>query len=158
MIRFFVVNGCDGTLIGSKDAFGNGGTLFRTSFWLKGAANSLSLIDCGAGSFPALKAKGWSPADTNSVVLTHLHGDHFGGLPFLVLDGQSRRRQRALTIAARKARASACWPPWICCSRIGSRVPLKCSEETAAAHRHSLVSGGTSNRRHLCDGPARRRL
>jgi ribonuclease BN (tRNA processing enzyme) len=32
-------------------------------------------------------------------VLTHLHGDHFGGIPFLVLDGQFRRRERPLRIA-----------------------------------------------------------
>lgn len=32
-------------------------------------------------------------------MLTHLHGDHFGGLPFFVLDGQFRRRERPLTIA-----------------------------------------------------------
>src|SRR5439155_10821177 len=38
------------------------------------------------------------PNEIEAVVLTHLHGDHFGGLPFLILDGQFRRRERPLTI------------------------------------------------------------
>src|SRR5919206_4449650 len=83
--------------LGSGDAFGNGGR-FQTCFLLSGAGDSL-LIDCGATSLTALKAAGVEPNDIGTVVLTHLHGDHFGGLPFLVLDGQFRRRERALTVA-----------------------------------------------------------
>lgn len=83
--------------VGSGDAFGNGGR-FQTCFWLEGAGESL-LIDCGATTLTALKAAAIEPNDIGAVVLTHLHGDHFGGIPFLVLDGQFRRRERALTIA-----------------------------------------------------------
>ena len=84
-------------LLGTGDAFGNGGR-YQTCFWLEGADESL-LIDCGATSLSALKAAGVEPNDIGSVVLTHLHGDHFGGLPFLILDGQFRRRTSTLTIA-----------------------------------------------------------
>lgn len=83
--------------VGAGDAFGTGGR-FQTCFWLEGAGESM-LIDCGATSLTALKAAGVEPNDIAAVVLTHLHGDHFGGLPFLVLDGQFRRRERSLTIA-----------------------------------------------------------
>ena len=83
--------------VGSGDAFGNGGR-FQTCLWLEGARESL-LIDCGATSLTALKAAGVEPNAIGAVVLTHLHGDHFGGLPFLVLDGQFRRRALPLTIA-----------------------------------------------------------
>jgi ribonuclease BN (tRNA processing enzyme) len=31
--------------------------------------------------------------------VTHLHGDHFGGLPFLILDGQFSRRTSPLLVA-----------------------------------------------------------
>ena len=82
--------------VGSGDAFGNGGR-FQTSFWLEGAGDSL-LIDCGATTLTALKAAAIEPNDIAAVVLTHLHGDHFGGVPFLVLDGQFRRRERELAI------------------------------------------------------------
>jgi ribonuclease BN (tRNA processing enzyme) len=33
------------------------------------------------------------------VVLSHLHGDHFGGVPWLILDGQFAKRSRPLLIA-----------------------------------------------------------
>jgi ribonuclease BN (tRNA processing enzyme) len=32
------------------------------------------------------------------VAVSHLHGDHFAGLPFLLLDGQFARRTRALVV------------------------------------------------------------
>lgn len=34
-----------------------------------------------------------------AIALTHLHGDHFGGLPFVVLDGQFRGRTATLAVA-----------------------------------------------------------
>ena len=87
------------TFAGSGDAFGNGGR-FQTCFLLEDPnADESLLIDCGATSLTALKAAGKEPNDIAAVVLTHLHGDHFGGIPFLVLDGQFRRRERDLTIA-----------------------------------------------------------
>jgi ribonuclease BN (tRNA processing enzyme) len=35
----------------------------------------------------------------STVILSHLHGDHFGGVPFLILDGQFTRRTRPLVVA-----------------------------------------------------------
>jgi ribonuclease BN (tRNA processing enzyme) len=86
------------TFIGSGDAFGNGGR-FQTCFLLEHPGLDSVLIDCGATSLTALKAAGKEPNDVTTILLTHLHGDHFGGIPFLVLDGQFRRRERDLTIA-----------------------------------------------------------
>jgi ribonuclease BN (tRNA processing enzyme) len=86
------------TFIGSGDAFGNGGR-FQTCFLLEQPGIDSVLVDCGATSLTALKAAGKEPNDVTTVLLTHLHGDHFGGVPFLVLDGQFRRRERDLTIA-----------------------------------------------------------
>ena len=76
----------DVTFIGSGDAFGSGGR-FNTCFLAAGAKTRF-LIDCGASSPVALKHAGFDLNDIDGVALTHLHGDHFGGLPFLLLDAQ----------------------------------------------------------------------
>ena len=41
--------------------------------------------------------------------VSHLHGDHFGGLPFLILDGQFSRRERPLTVAGPPGTAERLW-------------------------------------------------
>ena len=46
-----------------------------------------------------MKRQGVDPNDIDAVVLTHFHGDHCGGVPYLILDGQFRGRQRPLVIA-----------------------------------------------------------
>jgi len=40
-----------------------------------------------------------APASVDAVLVSHLHGDHFGGLPFLILDAQFGHRQRPLLVA-----------------------------------------------------------
>lgn len=83
--------------LGCGDAFAAGGR-FQTSFYLDGGGGPL-LIDCGATTLIALKRQGLDPASIGCVVLSHLHGDHFGGLPWLILDGQFAKRERPLVIA-----------------------------------------------------------
>ena len=86
------------TIAGSGDAFGSGGR-FNTCFFLETAKASL-LVDCGASALPALKGQGIDPNRIDAIVLSHLHGDHFGGLPFFLLDSQFlARRERPLAIA-----------------------------------------------------------
>ncbi len=82
---------------GSGDAFGSGGRL-QTCIHLSECEQTL-LVDCGATSLVALKQQGLDPNAVDAVVLTHLHGDHFGGLPFLILDGQFSGRSAPLRVA-----------------------------------------------------------
>lgn len=86
------------TIIGCGDAFGSGGRS-NTCFHLKTAKATL-LVDCGASALPALKARGVDLNAVDGIVLSHLHGDHFGGLPFFLLDAQFlARRETPLLIA-----------------------------------------------------------
>jgi len=83
--------------VGCGDALGSGGR-FNTCFHVTG--NSVNfLIDCGASSLPALKRLGIARDAIDLVLITHFHGDHFAGLPFLLLDAQFTRRSRPLVIA-----------------------------------------------------------
>lgn len=83
--------------VGCGDALGSGGR-FNTCFHVTGERVNF-LIDCGASSLPALKRLGIARDDIDLILITHFHGDHFGGLPFLLLDAQFTRRTRPLVIA-----------------------------------------------------------
>ena len=83
--------------IGSGDSFGNGGR-FQTCILVDGDGHRF-LIDCGATSLVALKRAGIEPGSIDCVLLTHFHGDHCGGVPYLILDGQFSKRERPLAIA-----------------------------------------------------------
>jgi ribonuclease BN (tRNA processing enzyme) len=80
--------------LGSGDAFGSGGRL-QTCILLE-SGGFHCLVDCGASSLIALKRAAVDPNDIETILVTHLHGDHFGGIPFLILDGQFSRRSRRL--------------------------------------------------------------
>jgi ribonuclease BN (tRNA processing enzyme) len=82
--------------LGSGDAFGSGGRL-QTCIHVHSDATDC-LIDCGATSLTALKGAHINPAAIDVILISHLHGDHFGGLPFFILDGQFSKRERPLAI------------------------------------------------------------
>lgn len=86
------------TFAGSGDAFGSGGR-YQACVHLRGGDGPTVLVDCGATSVSALKACDLDPGEIGTVFVSHLHGDHFGGLPFLILDGQFTRRTRPLRVA-----------------------------------------------------------
>jgi len=84
--------------LGTGDAFGSGGR-FNTCFYVEHRFGAF-LVDCGASSLIAMRKFGIDPNDIQIVFVTHLHGDHFGGLPFLILDAQLvSRRTTPLTVA-----------------------------------------------------------
>ena len=84
--------------IGSGDAFGSGGR-FNICFHLTGARTN-ALIDCGASSLIALKRAGIDRNAIDTILVTHFHADHFGGIPFFLLDAQfnAKRTQPLLLV------------------------------------------------------------
>lgn len=84
--------------LGSGDAFGSGGR-FHTCF-LVTAGSARFLIDCGASSLIAMRRFGVDPNVVSTILLSHLHGDHFAGVPFFLLDAQFvSKRTHPLVIA-----------------------------------------------------------
>lgn len=83
--------------IGSGDSFGTGGR-FQACILVERDGYRF-LLDCGATSLVALKRAGVDPSSIDAVLLTHFHGDHCGGVPYLILDGQFSKRERPLVVA-----------------------------------------------------------
>jgi ribonuclease BN (tRNA processing enzyme) len=85
------------TVLGAGDAFCNGGR--RQSGYLVETDSASFLLDCGTTTLLALKTLGISADRIDFVAISHLHGDHFGGLPFLFLEYlYERPRSRPLGI------------------------------------------------------------
>lgn len=86
------------TVLGSGDAFGAGGRL-QACFHVEQDGDCF-LLDCGATSMIGMHRAALGPNEVSAIYLSHLHGDHFGGLPWWLLDGQHvSRRERPLLIA-----------------------------------------------------------
>ena len=84
--------------LGSGDAFGSGGRN-QTAYLLEDRSH-LYLLDCGPSTLPSLRRAGLDPANLDAVILSHLHGDHFGGLPFFFIHYlYEKPRARPLAVA-----------------------------------------------------------
>lgn len=84
-------------ILGCGDAFSSGGR-FNTCFLVK-SSNKNILMDCGATSLLALKKHSVPSDSIDIVLLSHFHGDHYGGLPFIFLDRFfNGDKERPLTI------------------------------------------------------------
>src|SRR6266516_7257857 len=57
------------------------------------------LFDCGEGTQTQIARAGLSPSRLSAVFITHLHGDHFNGLPGLLSTMGLEGRERPLTVA-----------------------------------------------------------
>ena len=86
------------TFAGSGDAFGSGGRYQACVHVRPPGGAAPVLLDCGATSLAALRSCGLDPGEIAAVFVSHLHGDHFGGIPFLVLNAQFARRTSPLTV------------------------------------------------------------
>ncbi len=129
--------------LGSGDAFGSGGR-FNTCFHLTRAQGGNVLIDCGASSMVAIRKWDVDPNGVSTVLVSHLHGDHFGGLPFFLLDAQLvSRRTAPLTLAGppgfAERLAVVSEAMFACSTRIERRFPLEVRE--LALHERAELCG-----------------
>lgn len=154
------------TVVGCGDAFGSGGRA-NTCFWIESGETTVAL-DFGATSLLALKRLGLDPSRIELVLLTHLHGDHFGGLPFLLLDGQFEgQRTRPLTIVGpvgTRERLNAAmevffpgssgnkWRYPLEVVDLPCRTPFRFRQLEAESHEVIHPSGATSTGVRLADG------
>jgi len=85
------------TVVGCGDAFGSGGRL-QTCYHVE-APNDVFLIDCGATAMIGIHALELDPDRVTTVVLSHLHGDHYAGLVWWLIHAHHvTRRSAPLTI------------------------------------------------------------
>jgi ribonuclease BN (tRNA processing enzyme) len=83
--------------LGSGDAFSAGGR--HQAGYLVHTPGSVSLLDCGASTLTAMKQYSIDPGPIDQILISHLHGDHFAGIPFLLLEyTYEQPRQRPLRI------------------------------------------------------------
>lgn len=81
--------------LGSGNAFAAGGR--GHACILVTAPEGRLLLDCGGSALPAITGA-CDPGTIDAVAITHLHGDHFGGLPFLALQQQYGGRTRPFIV------------------------------------------------------------
>ncbi len=88
----------DVTFIGTSDAFGAGGRRQSATF-LRGAYGGM-LLDCGGTTCTGLAELGIDRNEIDAILISHFHGDHFGGIPLLLLAAQYEdERKHPLRIA-----------------------------------------------------------
>ena len=80
------------TVVGSADAFNTGSR--GNACYLVQDGKGAFCVDFGPTALAGLKRVGFDPLDLDAVFLTHLHGDHFGGLHLLYIDAQYRAARR----------------------------------------------------------------
>jgi len=95
-------------VLGSGDAFNSGGAL-HSCYLLEHSAGKL-MLECGPSVLAGFKRAGIPSDAPDALLISHLHGDHFGGVPFLLLEYLfSNPRSRPLVIAGPPTTQQRVW-------------------------------------------------
>jgi ribonuclease BN (tRNA processing enzyme) len=81
--------------LGTGNAFADGGRS-HACIHLEATGASL-LLDCGGSSLPAIK-KAMNLETIQAIAISHLHGDHFGGIPYFLMEQYFAGRKAPLAI------------------------------------------------------------
>jgi ribonuclease BN (tRNA processing enzyme) len=76
--------GLELTILGTGDAFASHGR-FQSGYIID-SPDCRVLMEAGPTALCSMKRLKFKPADIDVILISHLHGDHFGGLPFLLLE------------------------------------------------------------------------
>ncbi len=76
--------GLELTILGAGDAFASHGR-FQSGYIIEGPSCRI-LMEAGPTALCAMKRMGFRTADLDMILVSHLHGDHYGGLPFFILE------------------------------------------------------------------------
>jgi len=126
-------------VLGAGDAFASRGR-FQSGYVIT-APGSNTLVDAGPTVLASMKRFGISPADLDTVLISHLHGDHFGGLPFLILEYMwETKRRKNLTIAGPRHLEQRTW------SLFRGMYPESDTSEVARKMRFVVLEPGQSVR------------
>lgn len=83
--------------VGTSDAFGAGGRR-QSAIFARGERGGM-LLDCGATTNTGLTQLGISRNEVDVILISHFHGDHFGGIPaFLYAALYTDQREHAIEI------------------------------------------------------------
>ena len=86
------------TFVGTGDAFNTAGRS-HACYRVEGGGRIVAL-EFGATALMGWKSLKFDLESLDAVIISHLHGDHFGGLPFLLLDCHfAQRRTKPLIFA-----------------------------------------------------------
>lgn len=86
------------TFLGTADAFNAGGSA-NSCYWVRDSVGNFT-VDFGPTALMRCHEYGFQLLDLDLILITHLHGDHIGGLPMLLLHlTYDMERTRPLYIA-----------------------------------------------------------
>jgi ribonuclease BN (tRNA processing enzyme) len=128
------------TFLGTGDAWVDGGA--GNSALLLEASHGRLLVDCGPTVPRELAARHLGIDDLDAALITHAHGDHSGGLPFLLFGAWCNKKREPLLVVGpprieeqTSALFSALYPGM----RVQPRLPVRF--QTVLAGESTSVSG-----------------